>query len=156
MSRASPAINTPNSVFASQNANAEPRDYFWSDLSNPARTASPAMRVNTTLLPPAPVTRDRERDAAPGTRGHSRSRSTTKGSDDSTKNRERSAKPSQKAMLSKALNKANTAVQLDNAQNYSTARAAYIEACELLQQVLARTNGEDDRRKLEAIVSCCR
>jgi hypothetical protein len=58
-------------------------------------------------------------------------------------------------MLSKALNKANAAVQLDNAQNYGAAREAYIEACELLQQVLARTNGEDDRKKLEAIVSCC-
>ncbi|KAI1118491.1 hypothetical protein F5Y14DRAFT_438480 [Nemania sp. NC0429] len=54
-------------------------------------------------------------------------------------------------MLSKALNKANTAVQLDNAQNYGAAREAYLEACELLQQVLARTNGDDDRKKLEAI-----
>ncbi|KAI1121170.1 hypothetical protein F5Y10DRAFT_282692 [Nemania abortiva] len=54
-------------------------------------------------------------------------------------------------MLSKALSKANTAVQLDNAQNYSAAREAYLEACELLQQVLARTNGDDDRKKLEAI-----
>ncbi|KAI2640185.1 hypothetical protein GGS21DRAFT_537886 [Xylaria nigripes] len=54
-------------------------------------------------------------------------------------------------MLSRALNKANTAVQLDNAQNYGAARDAYIDACELLQQVTARTNGEDDRKKLEAI-----
>ncbi|KAI0114433.1 hypothetical protein GGR51DRAFT_546559 [Nemania sp. FL0031] len=54
-------------------------------------------------------------------------------------------------MLSKALSKANTAVQLDNAQNYGAAREAYLEACELLQQVLARTNGDDDRKKLEAI-----
>ncbi|KAI1161210.1 hypothetical protein F5B18DRAFT_663308 [Nemania serpens] len=54
-------------------------------------------------------------------------------------------------MLSKALNKANTAVQLDNAQNHGAAREAYLEACELLQHVLARTNGDDDRKKLEAI-----
>ncbi|KAI1495908.1 hypothetical protein F5X99DRAFT_422531 [Biscogniauxia marginata] len=54
-------------------------------------------------------------------------------------------------MLSKALSKANAAVQLDNAQNYEAARESYLEACDLLQQVLARTNGEDDRRKLEAI-----
>ncbi|KAH9885705.1 hypothetical protein F4778DRAFT_774254 [Xylariomycetidae sp. FL2044] len=54
-------------------------------------------------------------------------------------------------MLSKALSKANIAVQLDNAQNYGAARESYLEACELLQQVLARTNGEDDRKKLEAI-----
>ncbi|KAI2605732.1 uncharacterized protein GGS25DRAFT_514971 [Hypoxylon fragiforme] len=54
-------------------------------------------------------------------------------------------------MLSKALAKANAAVQLDNAQNYGAARESYVEACELLQHVLARTNGEDDRKKLEAI-----
>ncbi|KAI1474451.1 hypothetical protein F4774DRAFT_422397 [Daldinia eschscholtzii] len=54
-------------------------------------------------------------------------------------------------MLSKALAKANAAVQLDNAQNYAAARDSYLEACDLLQQVLARTNGEEDRRKLEAI-----
>ncbi|KAI1130826.1 hypothetical protein F5Y10DRAFT_103409 [Nemania abortiva] len=60
-------------------------------------------------------------------------------------------KSSQKAMLSKALSKANTAVQLDNAQNYSAAREAYLEACELLQEALARTQGDDDREKIEAI-----
>ncbi|KAI1463938.1 uncharacterized protein F4812DRAFT_453276 [Daldinia caldariorum] len=54
-------------------------------------------------------------------------------------------------MLSKALAKANAAVQLDNAQNYAAARDSYLEACDLLQQVLARTNGAEDRRKLEAI-----
>lgn len=90
--------------------------------------------------------------------GHSRSRSAgTKGSGDSTsqsKSRDRSSKhPSQKAMLSKALQRANTAVQLDNAQNPEGARTAYSEACDLLQQVLVRTPGEEDRKKLEAIVS---
>ncbi|KAI1767343.1 hypothetical protein GGR53DRAFT_518443 [Hypoxylon sp. FL1150] len=54
-------------------------------------------------------------------------------------------------MLSKALAKANAAVQLDNAQNYGAARSSYIEACDLLQQVLSRTSGEEDKRKLEAI-----
>ncbi|KAI0842416.1 hypothetical protein F5Y06DRAFT_284576 [Hypoxylon sp. FL0890] len=54
-------------------------------------------------------------------------------------------------MLSKALAKANAAVQLDNAQNYGAARESYLEACDLLQQVLARTSGDEDRRKLEAI-----
>ncbi|KAH8167476.1 hypothetical protein CIB48_g759 [Xylaria polymorpha] len=127
MGRASPGLSTPNSVFASQYGNAEPQDYFWSDLSNPAGTASPAMRANTTLLPSAPVTRDR--DVVPERRGHSRSRSAARGGE---------------CM-------ANTAVQLDNAQNYGAAREAYVEACELLQQVLGRTNGEDDRNKLEAI-----
>ncbi|KAI0389180.1 hypothetical protein F5Y17DRAFT_469895 [Xylariaceae sp. FL0594] len=54
-------------------------------------------------------------------------------------------------MLSRALDKANTAVKLDKAENYTNARDAYVEACELLQQVLSRTNGEDDRKKLDAI-----
>lgn len=93
-------------------------------------------------------------------RGHSRNRSTgANGSVDTTgssksRERERSGKPpSQKAMLSKALQKANTAVQLDNVQNFEAARRAYAEACAVLQQVLMRTSGEEDRRKLEAIVS---
>lgn len=55
-------------------------------------------------------------------------------------------------MLSRALEKANTAVQLDNAQNLEGARLAYAEACELLQQVLHRTTGDEDKLKLEAIV----
>ncbi|KUJ15744.1 uncharacterized protein LY89DRAFT_587637 [Mollisia scopiformis] len=54
-------------------------------------------------------------------------------------------------MLSKALQKANTAVLLDNAQNFEGAMQAYSEACGLLQQVMLRSSGDDDRRKLEAI-----
>ncbi len=56
-------------------------------------------------------------------------------------------------MLSKALQKANTAVLLDNAQNFEGAMQAYSEACILLQQVMLRSSGDEDRRKLEAIVS---
>lgn len=52
-----------------------------------------------------------------------------------------------------ALQKANTAVLLDNAQNFEGAMQAYSEACSLLHQVMARSSGDDDRRKLEAIVS---
>jgi hypothetical protein len=85
-------------------------------------------------------------------RGHVRSRS-GKGSIDSTKSRS-TKPPSQKAMLSRALQQANTAVQLDNAQDFEGARQAYIEACGLLQQVLQRTSADEDKRKLEAIVSC--
>ncbi|KAK4165611.1 hypothetical protein QBC43DRAFT_30910 [Cladorrhinum sp. PSN259] len=91
-------------------------------------------------------------------RAHSRNRSNgANGSADTTgssKNRERDRPgkpPSQKAMLSKALQKANTAVQLDNVQNFEAARRAYAEACSVLQQVLMRTAGEEDRRKLDAI-----
>lgn len=54
-------------------------------------------------------------------------------------------------MLSKALQKANTAVLLDNAQNYEGALEAYGDACELLGQVMNRTSGDDDKRKLDAI-----
>lgn len=98
-----------------------------------------------------------DRNGSTQERGHSRTRSqTTKGSIDTTgssKGKDRSSKqPSQKAMLSRALEKANTAVQLDNARNFEGARQAYAEACDLLHQVLMRTNGEDDKKKLEAIV----
>ncbi|KAI1343846.1 hypothetical protein F5Y15DRAFT_411700 [Xylariaceae sp. FL0016] len=61
--------------------------------------------------------------------------------------------PSQKAMLSTALAKASTAVQLDNAQYHSGARKYYAEACDLLQQIIARANDEDDRKKLDGIRS---
>ena len=60
---------------------------------------------------------------------------------------------SQKAMLSRALQKANHAVLLDNAQNYEGAVEAYSDACNLLEQVMIRSTGEADRRKLETIVS---
>lgn len=82
-------------------------------------------------------------------RSHGRRRS-SKGGNDADKGKAVKP-PSQKAMLSRALQKANTAVQLDNAQNLEGARFAYSEACELLQQVLRRTSGDEDRRKLEAI-----
>ncbi|KAF2173806.1 hypothetical protein M409DRAFT_48728 [Zasmidium cellare ATCC 36951] len=64
--------------------------------------------------------------------------------------RERTEKD-KKTMLSKALQKANTAVLLDNAQNYDGALEAYSDACDLLTQVMDRTSGEDDKRKLDAI-----
>jgi hypothetical protein len=56
-----------------------------------------------------------------------------------------------KAMLSEALQKANTAVLLDNAQNFEAALEAYSDACQLLQQVMDRSSGAEDKRKLNAI-----
>ncbi|OAG11272.1 uncharacterized protein CC84DRAFT_7207 [Paraphaeosphaeria sporulosa] len=56
-----------------------------------------------------------------------------------------------KTMLSRALQKANTAVLLDNAQNFEGAMEAYGDACKLLQQVMIRSSGEEDKRKLDAI-----
>lgn len=95
-------------------------------------------------------------DASPVfVRGHQRGRSHGfKSSTDSAASpKSRAKQPSQKAMLSKALQKANAAVQLDNAQNFDAARSAYCEACDLLQQVLERTPGDEDKKKLDAIVS---
>lgn len=60
---------------------------------------------------------------------------------------------SQKAILSKALQKANTAVLLDNAANVGGAIEAYSDACELLELVMLRNNGADDEKvRLEEIV----
>ncbi|KAI5458865.1 hypothetical protein BGZ63DRAFT_361827 [Mariannaea sp. PMI_226] len=84
-------------------------------------------------------------------RGHSRSHSRNRSGRGSHERGRGNKPPSQKAMLSRALQKANTAVQLDNAQNFEGAREAYAEACELLRQVLHRTTGDEDKRKLEAI-----
>ena len=61
--------------------------------------------------------------------------------------------PSQKALLSKALAKANHAVVLDGKTNVEGAILAYGDACTLLRQVMIRSSGDDDRRKLEAVVS---
>ncbi|KAL4889121.1 hypothetical protein BDV59DRAFT_205541 [Aspergillus ambiguus] len=59
---------------------------------------------------------------------------------------------SQKAMLSKALQKANTAVLLDNAANFEGAMEAYNDACQLLQLVMLRSSGgEDEKLKLQEI-----
>ncbi|XHG02816.1 hypothetical protein AWENTII_006142 [Aspergillus wentii] len=58
----------------------------------------------------------------------------------------------QKATLSKALQKANTAVLLDNAANFEGAMEAYNDACHLLQLVMLRSNGGDDEKlKLQEI-----
>lgn len=61
--------------------------------------------------------------------------------------------PSQKQMLSQALQKANTAVLLDNAANIEGAIEAYNDACHLLQLVMLRSNGgEEEKTKLLEIV----
>ncbi|ORY56355.1 uncharacterized protein BCR38DRAFT_117769 [Pseudomassariella vexata] len=157
LSRLSPsAVITPNSVFANQ-----AKDYsLWDEIADPnSSSISPGAPRGRTAVQtsPAPVDAnkdhggEREGSDMPDKKGHTRSRSSAaKGSSDSTKTRH-GKQPSQKAMLSRALAKANTAVQLDNAQNYEGARESYIEACDLLQQVLGRTTGEEDKKKLDAI-----
>ena len=61
--------------------------------------------------------------------------------------------PSQKMMLAKALQKANYAVVLDNALDFLGAIEAYSEACNLLTRVMDRSTGEEEKRKLDTIVS---
>ena len=88
-----------------------------------------------------------------------KSTGTTEGESSASDNRDLSGRaqrrraPSQKALLSKALAKANHAVVLDGKQNVEGAILAYGDACNLLRQVMVRSPGEDDRRKLEAVVS---
>ena len=78
----------------------------------------------------------------------------SEGSASASDRHEKSRKePSQKAMLSKALQKANHAVLLDNAHNFEGAMKAYGDACALLQMVMLRSSGDEDRKKLEAVVS---
>ncbi|KUI58422.1 hypothetical protein VP1G_05735 [Cytospora mali] len=137
---------------------------FWDDTAAAGESSYMSTSARATpdpFLPTSAFSRDAtmpRTESAAGYRekGHSRSRSQgLKSSQDSTsssqRNPSRSKQPSQKAMLSKALQKANTAVQLDNAQNFEGARSAYQEACDLLHQVLLRTAGDEDKKKLDAI-----
>lgn len=128
----------------------QPRDFSQRRHSR-SRSASRDLSPTSVHVPTSSLSN------LPDSRGHSRHRSqATKSSTGTNASRRSSKPPSQKAMLSKALQKANTAVLLDNAQNFEGAMQAYSEACELLQQVMARSSGDDDRRKLEAIVSVSR
>jgi hypothetical protein len=44
------------------------------------------------------------------------------------------------------------AVDMDNSKDFAGARPLYVEACELLQQILQKTAAQGDKEKLEAIV----
>ncbi|KAG6210379.1 hypothetical protein E4U35_005358 [Claviceps purpurea] len=114
--------------------------------SSPSHSTSASSRE---LLPKMSYENARDPSYAP-LQGHSRSRSGRGSMDLASKSRS-SKPPSQKAMLSRALQKANTAVQLDNAHNYEGARRSYVEACDLLKHVLVKTTADEDRKKLEAI-----
>ncbi|CAG8949861.1 hypothetical protein HYFRA_00004188 [Hymenoscyphus fraxineus] len=124
-------------------------DYFgkaWEDSTPRAFSASPSNTTDQEEGGP------REKEERRRPRGHSRHRSQAQKGSTSTGGSGRNSKgSSQKAMLSKALQKANTAVLLDNAQNFEGAMQAYSEACALLQQVMSRSSGDEDKRKLEAI-----
>ena len=137
-------------------------------LSSGLDTHPPSASSDSALSPPnkaLPKPKYRDYDRA-NHGSHSRNReepgkgsgSTEAGSSASSlrsnkEGRRRHKTPSQKAMLSKALQKAHTAVLLDNAQNFEGAMEAYRDACALLQHVMIKSSGEEDRKKLEAIVS---
>jgi hypothetical protein len=63
------------------------------------------------------------------------------------------ASKQKKSMLSRALKRANDAVGLDNAQDYAGAVKAYEEACECLKEVMRHSSNNEDREKLQQIVS---
>ncbi|KAH8724491.1 hypothetical protein GQ44DRAFT_773126 [Phaeosphaeriaceae sp. PMI808] len=100
--------------------------------------------------------RGSSRDRKSASKDHNRGESNTSARLDdnyqgtSPRTRERREKD-KKTMLSRALQKANTAVLLDNAQNFEGAVEAYEDACKLLQHVMIRSSQDEDRRKLDAI-----
>ncbi|KAF1949317.1 hypothetical protein CC80DRAFT_429547 [Byssothecium circinans] len=114
---------------------------------------SAARPRETPPQPPQSAGHERSLSKEQGSRG--RSESNASRLDDGflgtpPRTRERREKD-KKTMLSRALQKANTAVLLDNAQNFEGAVQAYGDACKLLQQVMIRSSGEEDRRKLDSI-----
>ena len=151
------SANTPLATDSPSSLNYSSKSDPYKSATSPLRDI-PAQGSPNRTLPTSKTSEQYNKQR----RGHSRNRTDSlKGSggtedgrssrsEDDRERRHRG--PSQKVMLSKALQKANTAVQLDNAQNFEGAMEAYAEACELLQQVMSRSPGEDDRRKLDAIV----
>lgn len=136
-----------------------------SPATSPQVTERPVNRLPESMYSPraAPLSKqqmDRRQSSQHRNRANSsKSGGTTEGESSASDHRNlpqrahRRRAPSQKALLSKALAKANHAVVLDGKQNVEGAILAYGDACNLLRQVMVRSSGEDDRRKLEAVVS---
>ncbi|KAF2196395.1 hypothetical protein GQ43DRAFT_476366 [Delitschia confertaspora ATCC 74209] len=131
---------------------------YRSNLSNsrPSTSNRPPIGNTADTVENAPPVTGRERSGSKGPTSRNRSESNASSRlDDSypvalrapSERREKD----RKTMLSRALQKANTAVLLDNAQNFEGAMEAYSDACRLLQQVMIRSSGEEDKRKLDAI-----
>lgn len=143
--------NTTLGPDISASANQSPRDVLSAKVMPHSRSLS------RSPLNPASTFQD---DLSSTPVGHSRYRESNKGSGgtdggssaSSVKSDRRKHRPaSQKTMLSKALQKANTAVLLDNAQNFERAMEAYEDACQLLQQVMVKSTGDEDKKKLQSI-----
>ena len=60
---------------------------------------------------------------------------------------------SRRFLLEEALHKANDAVFFDNHQHYEDAIIKYGDSCALLGQVMRTHLEDDDKRKIEAVVS---
>lgn len=134
-----------------------------SQSSRPNHWADPALSMYSSR---SSSHTDRSERHRPSHRHHSRNRDDprkcstgTEGESSASSVRSARAKaPKRKAysqtiMLSKALQKANHAVLLDNAQNFEGAMDAYADACHLLQRVMSTSSTDEDRQKLEAVVS---
>ena len=130
-----------------------------SESSRPSLNTDPAISLYSTRKGSRSNYSERYQIARPR---HSRNRKGSTGTEGESSassvrsTRAKTAKrksPSQKVMLSKALQKANHAVLLDNAQNFEGAMDAYADACNLLQQVMSTSSTDEDRKKLEAVVS---
>lgn len=150
---------TANSFTPSSSGLLTPLSYSAFDYFGNGATASASSKRD-----PPPAVRHTHQTPSEG-RSHSSSRHPSHHRQTSSIEEASSADPSQrrtksrgdrrdkdkKTMLSKALEKANTAVLLDNAMNYEGALDAYQDACRLLEFVMDRTSGYDDKRKLDAI-----
>lgn len=155
----SEALLTANSFTPSTTGLLTPLSYSASDYFG----SSSSLNSDATKREAPPSTTDRPRELSAGhsrystqqAMQHQRSPSSDVTSPgEPAQKRPRSKDPREKdkkTMLSKALEKANTAVLLDNAMNYEGAFNAYEDACRLLQYVMDRTSGAEDKRKLDAI-----
>ncbi|KAF2640017.1 hypothetical protein P280DRAFT_401233 [Massarina eburnea CBS 473.64] len=112
------------------------------------RQGSASSRPVPAAARPPPPTAQASREQGSRSRGESRRDDGHLSTPPRTRERREKDK---KTMLSRALQKANTAVLLDNAQNFEGAVQAYGDACKLLQQVMLRSSGEEDKRKLDSI-----
>ena len=135
-----------------------PRSYMSGKKPTLVRTQTAPMSSADHARTPRPdASRDPLRNSQPTerrehTREHgSKSSNATDISDGSRPRTREGREKDKKQMLSKALAKANTAVLLDNAQNFEGALEAYTDACRLLQQVMDRSTAMEDKRKLNGI-----
>ncbi|KAF2687713.1 hypothetical protein K458DRAFT_385292 [Lentithecium fluviatile CBS 122367] len=147
----SPLGSPPIGVLESE---ARYRSNSGAPRSATGRRPSTAASVDLTRRPPQSAGHERSYSKEQDTRDRSESNASSRLDDGyqgtPPRTRERREKD-KKTMLSRALQKANTAVLLDNAQNFEGAMEAYGDACKLLQQVMIRSSGEEDRRKLDSI-----